>query len=392
MSFTENHVKKVAREGQSRAAKRAFAEQESANVALRIFKALTDLDEKVVYEVAKKPELLESFVDKDGPGNFKSPYVMHAFVLLMDLADVKHEAVLETMSTENIELLKKMLLMSQERPCPDKKMLESSLSARTQLPHAVDPIQARNNEALTLSLQATMDVADYWTCVKASLDKWVKTIDTFASKKQAETIAPTEKYISLQELADVMGYKNVGSLATKKNLLIKAHPELADEINSMFVARGRIKVFKQECLERFNQLCRPRSGAVTAKKTEAATAEKKAPATQTKGRKKTLVDFKAFEAFTAALAATAKAAQDELATKNQEYQAKLDAVCAVKESDKRVELLQQMTAANDAVVKADEAYRQMDAKHKQALKLLADIKSAQAAMLKFMNENTIESK
>ena len=410
----------------------ASAFQKDTDTIKNIFDATSNCKAAKAREILAEPENLKGLLGCNKENNAPCFYALHALFIVLALRDTDRKVFLNNMTDENIAILRELILIAKQRPLPDKESLNKVLTTRSTKKLTPTTQEYISNQSMILSARLTMDVADWWEDATKELDKWLNDINNFKREKISVSI---ENWWSLADLAQKLGCKSMGAFYIKKCELLKQKSILAAEINSWFAHKGTKKLFNPEYFAEFKKLwdetkvpnrskiskskalAKPQK-AIKAKAPKAERKPRKAvetiivpvvdqPKEITKvekpvvkhGRKprqvqntakteskelKTLTDFKAFKEFIDWLAEQSAKAQNDFNTKTVDYESKLEALRAVKDSEQRVELLQQITEANTGVIESEKAFHQISEKFTQATKLFDDLKKAQADLTKMM--------
>ena len=408
----------------------ASAFQKDTDAIKNIFDATSNCKVAKAREILAEPKNLKSLLGCDKENNFPCFYALHALFIVLALRDTDRKVFLNNMTDENIAILRELILIAQKRPFPDEIALNKMLTTRSAQKLTPNTQEYVSNQSMILSARVTLDVVKWWEEATKELDKWLNDINNF---KRENISTSVENWWLLADLAKKLGCKNINAFYMKKCELLKQKPLLAAEINSWFAAKGPKKLFNPDCFAEFKALWDPVTFPTKAKKSlskprkpvkaVASKAERKprkaAKATVVsvveqpketanaqkpvvkRGRKprqvqepaktenkelKTLTDFKAFKEFIDWLAEQNTKAQNDFNTKTVDYESKLDAIREIKDSEQRVELLQQITEANAAVIESEKTFNQIAAQFAKATKLFDDLKKAQAGLKEMMED------
>ncbi|MBR4624502.1 MAG: hypothetical protein IKO56_03075 [Alphaproteobacteria bacterium] len=409
---------------------RASAFQKDTAIIKEIFDASSNCKAAKACKILAEPENLRRLLVCDKGNNVACFYSLHALFIVLALRDINRKAFLNTMTDENINVLRELILVAKQRPLPNKESLNTILKTRTARKLVPATQEYISNQNMILSARLTTDVADWWEDATKQLEIWLNDIDNF---KREKTSVSTENWWSLADLAQKLGCKNLNAFYMKKCELLKQKPLLAAEINSWFAAKGQKKLFNPDCFAEFKalwnsvtlptrekkSLTKPRKPVkavaskaerkprkaikatvvpVVEQPKETANAQKpvvkcgrkprqvQEPAKTKNKELKTLTDFKAFKEFIDWLAEQNAEAQNDFNTKTVDYESKLDAIREIKDSEQRVELLQQITEANAAVIESEKTFNQIAAQFAKATKLFDDLKKAQAGLKEMMED------
>ncbi len=230
---------------------RASAFQKDTAIIKEIFDATSNCKATKACKILAEPENLRRLLVCNKENNVACFYSLHALFIVLALRDVNRKAFLNTMTDENINVLRELILVAKQRPLPNKESLNTILKTRTARKLVPATQEYISNQNMILSARLTTDVADWWEDATKQLEIWLNDIDNF---KREKTSVSTENWWSLADLAQKLGCKNLNAFYMKKCELLKQKPLLAAEINSWFAAKGQKKLFNPDCFAEFKAL------------------------------------------------------------------------------------------------------------------------------------------
>ena len=151
--------------------------------------------------------------------NIRCFYALHAIFLA--LLSVDCTDVLNEMSDVDIRVLAKCISVAKSRPCPDKNALEQSLNSLQNKGYVPSSPDGISKAAYVNSNKIMHHVADLWDDAVAELNRWGDAIDNF------ERVVPVkQKWVSMKELAELLGFKKMKKFYGFKRDLGRKHPEI----------------------------------------------------------------------------------------------------------------------------------------------------------------------
>ena len=438
--------KKRQKELRNATAQQMSIAQIDADIIEKTLDALENVKASAAREILSKPEDLKRLV----LGGDKNPvvcfHVLHALFIVLAFREINHKEFLNSMSDENISVLRELITVAKTRIRPVPETLNELIQKRKEkrlLPNTREYIAT---QAMISSARLSISVEKYWEDAVRELEIWLNEIDNFKREEQVSKDDDSlQTWWTMKELAEKLACKDVDAFYRGKCELLKQKPLLAAEINSWFGQKGVKKLFNPKCFAelktlwneiilqpktKVNQGRRTRKTSATPKASVKKAARKKsenvvtAPTaqivqnTQTpkakRGRKpkkakvevqaetpkddkelKTLVDVKAFKTLLTGLQKIRDEALKDLEAKEKSYQTLASEVLAAEDPDKRTDLLNDVSAANEAVKKAKNEYESLAEQLKKGSELLLqqqaiekELKQITAKIKKFVDENS----
>ena len=151
--------------------------------------------------------------------NIRCFYALHAIFLA--LLSVDCTDVLNEMSDVDIRVLAKCISVAKSRPCPDKNALEQSLNSLQNKGYVPSSPDGISKAAYVNSNKIMHHVADLWDDAVAELNRWGDAIDNFE-----RVVSVKQKWVSMKELAELLGFKKMKKFYGFKRDLGRKHPEI----------------------------------------------------------------------------------------------------------------------------------------------------------------------
>lgn len=420
-------VSKGQKEAKSDEQKHMSVTKQDAVLVDKTLDAFKNVKASVAREILSNPKNLKRLLVHDSKNPVVCFYVLHALFMVLAFRETNHEEFLNTISDENIAILRELILVAQTRIRPNSETLKKMIEQRKGKRFVPESREAIENKAMIASSCLGSEVAKYWEDATTELNDWLDSIDNF----KRETVSDTNEEIltswwTTKELAEKLGCKNTNIFYMKKCELLKQHPVLAGEINSWFEHKGVKKLFNPKCFPELKTLWNetvlqqkskvthgrhakkssrtPKASlkTVASPKSENATI---APASQIvgnaqmpkakPGRKpkkakaetpktdkelKTLVDVKAFETFLKELKQACNNALEDLEDKEKSYRTLASEILETEDLDTRTDLLNQVTTANDAVKNSKTKFQTLTTKFSEGAQLLLQQQQAEKVL------------
>ncbi|MBQ6735899.1 MAG: hypothetical protein IJQ90_00210 [Alphaproteobacteria bacterium] len=238
-------VKHQEKTSQSKLAKqqkaREQANTENSVLVMDLDKALSTRDSKAALEILKQPSSLLGVMYPDKSHDIVCFYALH--VIMLTIKDTDYQTVLQEMSDADIKNLKKILATAQERPCPNGDLTVKYLyELEREIAQGNGNIVA---EAKKVSVGLYLSVFDHWNEAVTELTKLSGALDSFV-----RTVPVKQKWVTLKELSELLGFKTMSAYYSFKNRLAENHPE----IESWFESVGKDKLFNMEHFDELRKL------------------------------------------------------------------------------------------------------------------------------------------
>lgn len=418
--------------------------QTDADIIEKTLDALENVKASAASEILSKPEDLKRLLTNGEP--IAGFYILHALFIILAFREINQKEFLNSMSDKNIGVLRELIMVAKTRIRPIPKTLNELIQKRKEKQLSPNTREYITNKAMIASARLSISVEKYWEDATQELEVWLNEIDNFKREEQASKDDDSlQTWWTMKELADKLGCKDVDAFYRGKCELLKQKPRLAAEINSWFGQKGVKKLFNPKCFAELKTLwnevflqtetkvkqgrrtrktsATPKANAKKAtrkksKKVETAPTSQIVENTQTtkakRGRKpkevkeeakaeaqkddkelKTLVDVKAFKTLLTGLQKIRDEALKDLEAKEKSYQTLASEVLAAEDPDKRTDLLNDVSAANEAVKKAKTEYESLAEQLKKGSELLLqqqaiekELKQITAKIKKFVDENS----
>ena len=198
---------------------RVQANAKNAALVQRLAKAFEDKDSKTAMDILKQPSLLKSIMYPTKLHDIVCLYALH--VIMLTIKDANYQDILQQMSDADIKNLRKILATAQARPRPDGDMTVKYLySLENEINQGNGNIVA---EAKEVSVGLYLSVYDKWDEAIAELTKLSGALDGFVRTTPAK-----QKWVSMKELAELLGFKEIGAFYNLKRKLSRKHPNIDD--------------------------------------------------------------------------------------------------------------------------------------------------------------------
>ncbi|MCQ2572080.1 MAG: hypothetical protein MJ165_03755 [Alphaproteobacteria bacterium] len=375
-------VKKQRHEQQFASQRQLEKNRKDAAAIHSIFLGLDNAD--IALKIISAPNNLRGLLSNHNGHNASCFYAVHALLIPLFLENIDYTHVLNQMSDANIKNLKEIITTAKKHSRPQTQIIEKVLQQ-----HRKNGISEDN--VMIQSLKISREVSDNWNVLVTELEKLTVAIDTFErdfalSKPTAATEPESEVFWTLEDLAEKMGLKNKNTLYKQKNLIISRNPELAEAVNSWFIPLTNgfspNKVFRAKHFDKYKALYEKTKTQKT-RSTKKAEPQAEKPVVAKKEPKKKvlgLADVKGMEALLQGLQELCDAAQKDCKAKEEAYNKAADAALTEQDANKRVNLLDRMTKANNELVAAKKVAKKLKTEIERGTNLTAEQTAAIEAM------------